>query len=258
MKTEHIYGIHVIRHFLQSKPEQVLEIYLLDTREDKRILEIVSLAKQFGISVQKLDKKQFEKQENTQGAIAKVRLNPPLTELDLPELIQQFNEKENENQKDKNKPLSTAPLFLVLDGIQDPHNFGACLRSADACNVTAVITPKDRAAPVSSVVRKVASGAAETVPIVQVTNLSRTLEQLKSLGVWILGTADTAPQTLYETDLTVPIAICLGAEGAGLRRLTKEHCDILMRIPMLGVVESLNVSVASAVCLFEAIRQRSC
>lgn len=256
MKAELVYGIHVIRHFLQSNPQQVLEIFLLDSREDKRIQEILTLTKQFGISFHKLDKKQFEKQfgmEGTQGVVAKVRLPDLLSEHDLPELIQHSAQSANHS-TDK---TSGKPLFLILDGIQDPHNFGACLRTADACKVTAVITPKDRAAPVSAVVRKVASGAAETIPIVQVTNLSRTLEQLKELGVWIMGTSDAATQTLYQVDLSGPVAIVLGAEGAGLRRLTEEHCDVLMRIPMLGVVESLNVSVAAGVCLYEAVRQRT-
>lgn len=154
------------------------------------------------------------------------------------------------------KETEAKPLFLILDGIQDPHNLGACLRTADACQVTAVIIPKDRSATLTASVRKVASGAAESVPIIQVTNLVRTLEYLKKLGVWIMGTNGKAETSLYQVDLKGPVAIALGAEGAGLRRLTEEHCDILMHIPMLGVVESLNVSVAAGVCLYEAIRQR--
>jgi len=149
------------------------------------------------------------------------------------------------------------PLLLVLDGVTDPHNLGACLRSADAAGVHAVIVPRDRAAGLSPVVRKVAAGAAETVPLIQVTNLARTLRWLKERGFWLVGTDDEATQSIYTAKLTGPIAIVLGAEGAGMRRLTKEHCDLLVNIPMQGVVESLNVSVATGVTLFEAVRQRA-
>jgi 23S rRNA (guanosine2251-2'-O)-methyltransferase len=150
-----------------------------------------------------------------------------------------------------------APLLLVLDGVQDPHNLGACLRTADAAGVAAVIVPRDRAAGLSPVVRKVASGAAETIPLIQVVNLARTLRWLKEREIWIVGTDDEAPKSLFETSLTGPLALVLGAEGQGLRRLTKENCDALISIPMKGVVESLNVSVATGVVLYEALRQRS-
>jgi 23S rRNA (guanosine2251-2'-O)-methyltransferase len=149
------------------------------------------------------------------------------------------------------------PLLLVLDGVQDPHNLGACLRTADATGVTAVIVPKDRAAGLSATVRKVASGAAETVPLIQVTNLARTLRWLKEREIWIVGTDDQAPQPLFASKLTGPLALVLGAEGTGLRRLTRECCDSLVSIPMRGVVESLNVSVATGVMLYEAVRQRA-
>jgi 23S rRNA (guanosine2251-2'-O)-methyltransferase len=152
--------------------------------------------------------------------------------------------------------LTEPPFLLVLDGVQDPHNLGACFRSADAAGVHAIIAPKDKAVGITPVVSKVASGAAETVPFIQVTNLARTLEQLKELGVWIYGAAGEAEKTLYQTDLRGPIAIVLGAEGEGLRRLTRERCDLLVKIPMQGSVSSLNVSVATGVFLFEAVRQR--
>jgi 23S rRNA (guanosine2251-2'-O)-methyltransferase len=152
---------------------------------------------------------------------------------------------------------TTPPLLLVLDAVQDPHNLGACLRTADATGVSAVIVPRDRAAGLSPVVRKVASGAAETVPLIQVVNLARTLRWLKERSIWIVGTDDEAEKSLYQTDLKGPLALVLGAEGTGLRRLTRDHCDALVSIPMRGVVESLNVSVAAGVVLFEAIRQRS-
>jgi 23S rRNA (guanosine2251-2'-O)-methyltransferase len=148
------------------------------------------------------------------------------------------------------------PLLLVLDGVTDPHNLGACLRSADAAGVTAVIVPKDNAASITPVVRKVACGAAEVVPFIQVTNLARTLKQLQDARVWIVGTTGEADESLYQQDLKGPIAIVMGAEGAGMRRLTKEHCDFLVKLPMAGSVSSLNVSVATGICLFEAVRQR--
>jgi 23S rRNA (guanosine2251-2'-O)-methyltransferase len=148
-------------------------------------------------------------------------------------------------------------LLLVLDGVQDPHNLGACLRTADAAGVIAVIVPRDRAAGLSPVVRKVASGAAETVPLIQVVNLSRTLKWLKERGVWLVGTDDEAKTSLHSAKLDGPLAIVMGAEGAGMRRLTREHCDLLVSIPMAGVVESLNVSVATGVVLYETVRQRT-
>ena len=157
------------------------------------------------------------------------------------------------------KPVAerVAPLILVLDGITDPHNLGACLRVADGAGVHAVIAPKDHAAGINATVAKVASGAAETVPYFMVTNLARTLGELKERNIWVIGTSDAAPRTLYQTDLTGPVALVLGAEGAGLRQLTAKTCDALVSIPMRGAVESLNVSVASGVCLYEALRQRS-
>jgi 23S rRNA (guanosine2251-2'-O)-methyltransferase len=153
--------------------------------------------------------------------------------------------------------LQESPFLLILDCIQDPHNLGACLRSADAAGVHAVVVPKDRSVSLTDTVRQVACGAAEHVPLVMVTNLARTLEKLKEAGLWLVGTADDAPQSLYDIDLTGPLAIVMGAEGTGLRRLTREACDFLVRIPMAGAVECLNVSVAAGVCLFEAVRQRS-
>ncbi|MBX7208426.1 MAG: 23S rRNA (guanosine(2251)-2'-O)-methyltransferase RlmB [Verrucomicrobiaceae bacterium] len=149
-----------------------------------------------------------------------------------------------------------APFVLVLDCIQDPHNLGACLRTADAAGVDAVILPKDKSAPITDTVRRVACGAAEHVPVVRVTNLARAMEKLKELGLWLVGTADEATQSIYDIDFKGPVGLVMGAEGSGMRRLTGEHCDFLARIPMLGQVECLNVSVAAGVCLFEAVRQR--
>lgn len=244
LRDELIYGIHPIRQFLQTHPEDIVEIFLNETREDKRFQEIIQLAKEQGISLNKIQQKQLDQwlpETNHQGIAAKIRLKTPLTERDFPNLL--------ENAK---KP----PLFLVLDGVQDPHNLGASLRTADAVSVTAVIIPRDRSASITPVVRKVACGAAETLAIVQVSNLVRALESLKELGVWIMGASGEAKQSLYQTDLKGPVAIVLGAEGTGLRRLTEECCDTLMHIPMRGTVESLNVSVAAGICLYEALRQR--
>jgi len=182
--------------------------------------------------------------ERHQGVCAQVQGSGVLGEGALDELLDQTN------------GASGPPLLLVLDGVQDPHNLGACLRTADAVGVTAVIVPRDRAAGLSPTVRKVASGAAETVPLIQVVNLARTLRWLKERNIWIVGTDDQAPQSLHQASLTGPLAVVLGAEGPGLRRLTKEHCDTLVGIPMRGVVESLNVSVATGVVLYEVLRQR--
>ncbi len=244
MKDNVVYGIHSARVLLEKSPERILELYILDTRQDKRIEEIIKLATQLDIHVQKQSKKQLDvllPETNHQGVILRVKTAASLTENDLETLIEE----------------STQPvLLLVLDNVQDPHNLGACLRTADAVGANAVIIPKDRAVSLTPVVRKIASGAAETVPLIEVSNLARALENLKKANVWLMGTASEATQSLYQTDLRGPVAIVLGAEGSGLRRLTAETCDVLMSIPMLGTVESLNVSVAAAVCLYEALRQR--
>ncbi len=244
MRTELIYGIHVIRSFLKTSPERILEVKMLENKDDKRIQEIKSLARDNGITVQTLSKKQiatFSEDGTHQGVLAKIRAKSLLDESDLKALIE------------KSK---TPVLLLILDQVQDPHNLGACLRTADAAGVNAVIIPKARSVNITPVVRKAASGAAETVACIEVSNLARCLEELKQLGIWILGASSEASQSLYKSDLTVPIALVLGAEGKGLRHLTAESCDILIKIPMQGTVESLNVSVAAGVCLYEAIRQR--
>ena len=245
MREDLIYGIHVILRLLDKNPEQLLELYLTEERFDKPIQEIEKKAKNFNIPIQRVSKKQLDNwlpEQNHQSVAAKIKKQSILTEHDLSDLL--------------NAKQSSPPFFLVLDSVQDPHNLGACLRTADATNVTGVIFPKDRSAQVTPIVRKVASGAAESVPLFQVTNLVRTLEKLKEAGVWIIGTSLNTNKTVFEMDLSGPIAIVLGAEGTGLRRLTEESCDLLMQIPMLGVVESLNVSVAAGVCLYEAVRQR--
>ncbi|MGL5250136.1 MAG: 23S rRNA (guanosine(2251)-2'-O)-methyltransferase RlmB, partial [Enterovibrio sp.] len=175
-----------------------------------------------------------------QGLVARVKAGRQYNENDLDALLQE----------------NAAPLLLILDGVTDPHNLGACLRNADAAGVTAVIVPKDRSATLNATARKVAVGAAETVPLVRVTNLARTMRHLQQQGVWIVGTAGDAPNDIYQTKLTGALAIVMGAEGEGMRRLTRETCDVLTKIPMVGTVSSLNISVAAGVCLFEALRQR--
>jgi 23S rRNA (guanosine2251-2'-O)-methyltransferase len=244
MREDLIYGFHVIQCLLDSKPEKILTLYLADERDDNRVVALILRAEQEGIVIHRVNKKRLNDwfpSENHQGIVANIRPAALLSLADLDTLLDE---------------LSAPPLLLILDGVQDPHNLGAILRSADASGVTAVIIPKDRAVALTATVRKIASGAAELVPVVQATNLARCLEHLKQRGIWIVGTEMDAKKTLFETDLKGPIAIVLGAEGSGLRRLTETQCDFLMKIPMKGSVESLNVSVSAGICLFEALRQR--
>ena len=239
-----IFGLHAVRTLLQQRPERAALLILQKDRKDARVNELVQLAQARSIKTEWRDGRELDRlagDERHQGACLQIRSVGVLGEGALDDLLD---------------AATTPPFLLVLDGVQDPHNLGACLRTADAVGVTAVIVPKDRAAGLSATVRKVASGAAETVPLIQVTNLARTLRWLKEREIWIVGTDDQAPHTLYEAKLTGPLAVVLGAEGTGLRRLTRENCDALVSIPMRGVVESLNVSVATGVLLYEALRQR--
>jgi 23S rRNA (guanosine2251-2'-O)-methyltransferase len=244
MSDEIVFGIHAVGNVLKRSNERVREMYVQQGRDDERLQELFSLAKQYGISVQVV-KKTFldEKAEgNHQGVALRVRAAQVKGENDLLRQLDSLDE----------------PAFLlILDSITDPHNLGACLRTADAAGVHAVIAPKDNAVGITSTVSKVACGAAETVPFYQVTNLARCLKELQERGIWLYGTAGEASESVYKTDLKGPIGILMGAEGKGLRRLTREACDHLIHIPMKGDVSSLNVSVATGVCLFEALRQRS-
>jgi len=239
------YGIHAVRVLLDRHPQRVRRVLLAGGRDAGRLAEIRALAQRAGVQVASADDAQLDKLAEGarhQGVVAEVvpRAGDPETQLE-----------------EALEAAGAAPLLLVLDGVQDPHNLGACLRSADAAGVAAVIVPRDRAAGLTPVVRKVAAGAAETVPLVSVVNLARTLRDLKQRGIWLVGTDDAADKTLYEADLKGPLALVMGSEGEGLRRLTRECCDQLVSIPMAGAVESLNVSVAAGVALFEAVRQRS-
>jgi 23S rRNA (guanosine2251-2'-O)-methyltransferase len=243
MSNEFIYGIHAINAVLDKSPERVIEAFVLKGRQDDRLVPVLNELQRLGISVQPMGRKALDDKAdgaNHQGVIARVKPTKNLTEHDLDIIIAQ-----HEN-----------PLLLILDGVTDPHNLGACLRNADAAGVVAVIVPKDKSAPMTAAVSKVACGAAETVPFVRVTNLARTMRALQEQGVWIVGTAGEATHDIYQAKMIGPLAIVMGAEGDGMRRLTRETCDDLIKIPMAGTVSSLNVSVATGICLFEAVRQR--
>ena len=243
-REDAVAGWHAVLAVLKQAPERVLSVAIDRARRGPRRTQLLEAARKAGISIEETSGDSLDRlagHENHQGVVARCRPAVERTEAELPAFVAN---------------LSGTPLLLVLDGIQDPHNLGACLRSADAAGAHAVILPRDNSAPVTPVVRKVASGAAETVPLFRVTNLARTLETLKDAGVWLVGMVGEAERDLYDVDLTGPIALVLGAEGEGLRRLTREKCDHLARIPMAGTVESLNVSVAAGICLFEAVRQR--
>lgn len=241
---ERVWGIHAVARLLERAPERVLEVTVQAGRSDRRVEEILERVSELGIARVSATRQQLDQAADGgthQGVMARFHPREALPEGALNELLE---------------TVDGPPLLLILDGVQDPHNLGACLRSADATGVTAVIAPRDRAAGLNATVRKVASGAAETVPFVQVTNLARTLRWLREYGVRLVGTSDDAPESLFETRLEGPLAIVLGSEGRGLRRLTREHCDALIRLPMKGDVESLNVSVAAGVCLYFALAAR--
>ncbi len=244
MSSELIFGFHSIEAILAKEPERFLEIFALKGREDKRLNPVIDEARKFGISVQFMQRKALDNKANGeqhQGIMARVKPARQYDEKDLDVIIAR----------------EATPFFLVLDGVTDPHNLGACLRSADAAGVHGVIVPKDKSAKLNGTARKVACGAAETVPLIQVTNLARTLRDIKEAGVWVVGTAGETDTHVFDANLTGPMAIVMGAEGDGMRRLTREHCDVLVKIPMVGTVSSLNVSVATGICLFEVLRQRS-
>ena len=240
-----IYGIHAVEHFLKRYPERVLQIMAAGDRQDRRLSSITDEAKRMGLVPQTVSRETLDRHSGNgahQGVLAVIRPRPPGNEDDLEVLLDQ---------------LSEPPFLLVLDGLQDPHNLGACMRTADATGVHAVIAPRNRAVGLSPAVRKVASGASESVPFIQVTNLARTLRRLAERGLMRVGAEGEAATSLFDADLSGGLAVVLGAEGGGLRRLTREHCDLLVSLPMRGVVESLNVSVATGVFLYTALAQRS-
>ncbi|MBI5447646.1 MAG: 23S rRNA (guanosine(2251)-2'-O)-methyltransferase RlmB [Gammaproteobacteria bacterium] len=244
MSTSPLYGLHPIEALLTRDAKQIQSLVILEHNTNPRLQKVIGLAKKNNITIHVLPKDQFlaqlDKDAVHQGLLAYIQDTPSYQESDILTLFQQ----------------TTDPLFLILDGVQDPHNLGACLRSANAAGVTAVIAPKDNAVALTPTVRKVACGADQFTPFITVTNLARTLRQLKEAGLWLIGLEGSATQSLYDIDLKGPIGLILGSEGSGMRRLTKELCDFLIHIPMRGQVESLNVSNACAVSLFEVNRQR--
>ncbi|MGY5514586.1 23S rRNA (guanosine(2251)-2'-O)-methyltransferase RlmB [Vibrio antiquarius] len=243
MSNEFIYGIHAVKAVLEREPERFIEAYVLKGRQDDRLMPILNDLQVCGVSIQQMTRKTLDDKArgaNHQGIIARVKTAKQLNENDIDDILAQHE----------------SPLLLVLDGVTDPHNLGACLRNADAAGAAAIIVPKDRSAPMNATVSKVACGAAEVVPLIRVTNLARTMRTLQEKGIWFVGTAGEATHDIYQAKLTGPLAIVMGAEGDGMRRLTRETCDDLIKIPMAGSVSSLNVSVASGICLFEAVRQR--
>ncbi len=240
---EQVYGIHAVGALLTHHPKRVKQLLLARGRQDASVEALREQALARKIEVRQVERGELDERAEGvhQGVLALVSPSQVWGENMLDELLDRASE-----------PL----LLLVLDGVTDPHNLGACLRTADAAGVHAVIIPKDKSATLNATVRKVACGAAEVVPLVAVTNLSRTLQSLQKKGVWIAGTAGEAEVSIYQQDLTGPLALVMGAEGKGMRRLTRENCDYLVKLPMLGSVSSLNVSVATGVCLFEIRRQR--
>jgi len=244
---ELVFGLHAVNELIKRAPERFIELFLLKGRDDERMSTIINLSKRYGISSHQVNRKVLDEKsdgEQHQGVVARITQGKTYTENDLGDILSQAKQQEQE------------PFLLILDGVTDPHNLGACLRNADAAGVQAIIVPKDNAARLTATVRKVAVGAAETVPLVQVTNLVRTMKQLQESGVWIVGTAGETDTCLYDVKLSGPMALVMGAEGKGMRRLTRETCDDLIKLPMAGSVSSLNVSVASGICLFEIVRQR--
>jgi 23S rRNA (guanosine2251-2'-O)-methyltransferase len=240
--TRAVFGFHAVIARLRADAASVVELYLDENRKDARAKDLALVAEKAGVALIRVPTKRldgFYGGGRHQGVVALV-----------------FDKPSRESLEDLLDSVKEPPLLLVLDGVTDPHNLGACLRVADAAGAHAVIAPKDRAAGIGATVSKVASGAAESVPYFMVTNLARTLDELKERSIWIVGADEHAEKTLYETDLPEAVAWVLGAEGEGMRRLTRERCDLLARIPMRGSVASLNVSVASGVCLFESRRRR--
>jgi 23S rRNA (guanosine2251-2'-O)-methyltransferase len=241
MSTSQVYGIHAVSRRLEQAPGGCIELYCLE-RRNARLEQIVERARRAGVAVTCESRAALAARcgsDKHQGCVLATRESQPAMTL-----------------RQCLDSVAADTLLLVLDGVQDPHNLGACLRTADACGVDAVIIPRDRAAQMNATVRKVAAGGAESVPLIAVTNLARCLRELRAAGVWIYGTSGGAIETLYQQDFSGPVALVMGGEGSGLRRLTTEACDRVFSLPMLGQVESLNISVAAGVCLYEILRSR--
>jgi len=244
MSNKVLFGFHAVTVRLKTVPESVTEIHIDGSRRDARMRQFVARAEESATKIVVSDGERLNAMAGTsrhQGVVA--RVTPLALRHDIDEVLDE---------------VEGPPLLLVLDGVTDPHNLGACLRVADGAGVHAVVAPKDHSVGLNATVAKVASGAAETVPYLMITNLARTLGELKERDIRVIGLCDDAEQTVYDLDLTGPVALVMGAEGTGMRQLTRKNCDELVRIPMQGAVESLNVSVAAGICLYEALRQRSC
>ena len=242
MSQSYIYGFHAISKLLQHSPQSCVELLCTESK-NPRLLSLIASARQAGISIRFESREVLNKLSGNakhQGCLMQIDDESP-SGLTFEQLLQQNHDRS---------------LYLVLDGVQDPHNLGACLRTADATGVDAVIIPKDRSVGLNATVRKVAAGGAETVPLIEVSNLTRCIKEMKKAGIWIYGTSDQAMNVIYEHDYNSAVALVMGAEGDGLRRLTAEQCDHLIKLPMMGSVESLNVSVATGVCLYEILRSR--
>lgn len=244
MSLTHLFGIHAVQAALEYSPQQIRRAWVDNQRQDARLKPVLDELASLGIPLEKAERKKLERMadgKNHQGIVVAVELPAMRGEDQL---------------KHDVAALTQTPFYLVLDQVQDPHNLGACLRTADAVGVHGIIVTKDNAAGITPTVCKVASGAAETVPVYQVTNLARVLRWLKEQNIWVMGAAGEAEQTIYQMKLDMPLALVMGAEGSGMRHLTRQHCDFLVKIPMVGQVESLNVSVAAGVLLYEVFRQK--
>ncbi len=243
--THYVFGMHAVTALLRKEPELVKRLWVEQSRRDQRGRELLGMAKSHGLTAERVERQVLDKlvgEVRHQGVVAESQNQAAMDEASFFTWLEQSE---------------AVPFLLILDGVQDPHNLGACLRTADAVGIQAIIAPRDNACGLTSTVRKVACGAAESVPFVQVTNLARFLRAIQDRGVFLVGTAADTEISLYQADLTGPIALVLGAEGKGMRRLTREHCDTLVSLPMVGQVESLNVSVSAGVLLYEALRQRT-
>ncbi|WP_026878612.1 23S rRNA (guanosine(2251)-2'-O)-methyltransferase RlmB [Ignatzschineria larvae DSM 13226] len=245
MAQEWIYGFHAVEAAIRE--DRVIRVMLDPSRKDKRMQEFYLLAEQFHIKVERVDSATLDQQmpdSRHQGVLALIEVRAPEGEEFLYKLLDEIDQ------------AGEHPFLLILDEVQDPHNVGACLRSAEAFGVDAVIVPKDNACSLTPIVRKVSSGSSERVPFIEVTNLSRMLEKIKARGIWVSGLAGGGDTTIFTADFRGPLAIVMGSEGSGMRRLTEKNCDFIVKIPMEGEIESLNVSVATGVTLAEAYRQR--
>lgn len=243
--TELVFGVHAVRHALERGRQSILELWIQDNKQSAaQMRDILESARAMSVAIRAVPREQLDRETGfgRHQGLALLRRGGVRRPQHLEELLSHTG--------------ANVPLLLVLDGVQDPRNLGACVRTADAAGADAVIIPKDRAAPMTAVARKVASGAAEGIPVITVTNLARALRAIRAAGIWVIGTAETADKSLYDIDLTIPTALVMGGEERGLRRNIRGHCDHLAGLPMQGVVESLNIAVAAGICLYEAMRQR--